>query len=297
MKICAIAIVFLVGCTSVPKFNGNLVRPWRTELSLESPSERPYIAHHRKGEYELMYLAAHHDNNPKGDTLILVDQLFRDFDFEFLLIEPISNSEGESPRWFVDEAKKGMKDSLVVGGESSWAAIRADGKKIAFAGGEIAHRELYHQLKSLGFQDVDVVGFYLLRQIPQWLRDESNPIRLIDKRGPSFIRHYCKVFGIDQTNCPNLDTVSVWYEKNSGRKLSAKVDTEEVAPIHGSPIFTHRISAAIGSIRDRYTLSLIEAYMLKHKRVAVIYGGSHYLTLRKSIEKSLGKPVKIVLPE
>lgn len=297
MKIWILTALFLIGCTTSPKFNDSLVRPWRTELDRESPSEKPYVAYHKKGQYELLYLAAHHDNNPKSDTLTLVDQLFRDFNFNFLVIEPIPNSEGESPRWFVDEAKKGIKDSIVIGGESSLAVVRADAKKIPFAGGEIDHRELYRQLKLQGYQDEDVIGFYLVRQIPQWVREKENFNELIEKKGPLYIAHYCKSFGIEQTKCPTLDKIKVWYESNAGKKLSIKVDTEEVAPIHGSPLFTHKISSAIGAIRDRFTLNLIGTYLLKYKRVAVVYGGSHYLTLRKSIEQSLGVPIRVVMPE
>ncbi len=73
-------------------------------------------------------------------------------------------------------------------------------------------------------------------------------------------------------------------------------DTEEVAPIHGSPLFTHKISSAVGAIRDRFTLHLIQHYLAKHRRVAVVYGASHYLTLRKSIEAALGAPIEVVVP-
>ncbi len=287
---------FISGCSSAPKFNESLVRPWKTELNKESPSKKPFIAHFKRGSYELYYLAAHHANDPKSETHYLLNELFQRFRPKFLVVEPIPNSEGESPDWFLRESKKGMKKNIVVGGESSVAAVLADERKIPFAGGEIEHREIYEKLRRHGFSQEDVLGFYLVRQIPQWVRQKESGKDLIDIKAPPFIAHYCKTFGIETGVCPSVSKIKDWYRSDSGKNLGSSIDPEEVAPIDGSPLFTHRISSAIGSIRDRYTLMLIERYLLKYQQVAVVYGRSHYLTLRDGIEAGMGRVVAHVLP-
>lgn len=289
-------LLFQLGCTTIPKFDESLVRPWQTELNREAPSRRPYIAHHKVGRTELFYFAAHHDNDPNSDTIKLVERLFKEFKFEAVIIEPIANSFGVSPDWFVKDSREGAAVSFVKGGESAVAAIRADERKLPFFGGEIDHKQLFEELKTQSFTDEDILGFYLVRQIPQWIRQKENAKGLLEKKGPGFISHYCKTFEIESAKCPSLDQLKAWYQKKNLKKLDINVTTEDVAPRVDGELFTHKVSSAIGIIRDRFTLDIIDAALKKYKKVAVVYGTSHYLTLRKSLEASLGEPQQIILP-
>lgn len=65
----------------------------------------------------------------------------------------------------------------------------------------------------------------------------------------------------------------------------------------GSTLLTQKISSAVGIIRDRYTIQIIQRCLHKFKKVAVVYGASHYLTLRNGIEAGMGKPIEIVTVE
>ncbi|MCB0350038.1 MAG: hypothetical protein KDD38_02570 [Bdellovibrionales bacterium] len=296
ITILAITLIYFAACSSAPKFDQTLVRPWQSQLENESPSERPYIAVHKAHSYELIYLAANHDNDPNSDTLRLVGKLFNEFNFNAIVIEPIAYSYGKSPKWFLDEAHKGVHPNIIIGGESSLAAIQADDKKIPFYGGEIDHKALYNQLKAENYTDSDILGFYLARQIPQWVREKENRKDLITKKGLNFITHYCKVFEIPETSCPSLNEIKTWYKTKTGKTLTSDLNTEDVAPIYSSPLFLHQISSSIGTIRDRFTLDIIQQLLAKHKRVAVVYGGSHYITLKKSFEKSMGRSKQIIFP-
>lgn len=279
--------LILQGCTSAPKLNPNLVRPWATELNKEAHSEEAYIAHHKKGEYELFYLAAHHSNDPKSETHQLVKKLFQ-YDFNFLVIEGFPTSRGINPEAYIEQSKKGSSEKIVLGGEGAVAALLAVDKGIPFQGGEPDHELLYSELLKQGFTRLDFLGFYLIRQIPQWVRQSENKITLLKSKAPEFLSRYCKRLEIAVSDCPALAEISAWYEKHTKKKLTVDIDTEEVAPLSNSSLHTHKISAAIGAIRDRYTLAIVEALIEQHKRVAVVYGASHYLTLKKSFETSLG---------
>jgi hypothetical protein len=62
----------------------------------------------------------------------LVQTLFDKYRFNVLIIESIPYSSGESPKWFIDEAKKGRSETFIKGGESALAVILADEKKSHF---------------------------------------------------------------------------------------------------------------------------------------------------------------------
>lgn len=284
-------LLSIAACTSTPILDPKYVRPWSNEISNEEPNDRSAIAVLKKGRYELYYLASRHTNILSDDTLVLVKKLFDEYQFNAVLIESIPHSSGESPKWFVEEAKRGMKDNFIATGESGLSAIYASNKMIPFFAGEPDHKNIYDYLKSKEYSDIDVIGFYTIRQIPQWIRQKENPIGLFERKIPPFAANYCKIFEI--TKCPNLAEIKQWYKSNNGRDLKANISNEETAPVSDSKVFTQGISAAVGHLRDRYTLKVIQNMLIKYKRVAVVYGASHFTTLRKSFERHFGSPLFI----
>ena len=282
--------LLVLGCTSAPKLDSQKIRPWGKALESEYPQEKAVIAHYHKNDFDLYYLAAHHTETMGSDTLNLVGKLF-EHKFNVLLIEPIPYSSGESPSWFVEESKKGRTDKFVKGGESALAVILADEKKIPFFAGEPDHQDIYHGLKAKGYTDEDVVGFYVVRQIPQWIRERENVKGLFERKIPPFILNYCKVFSISK--CPTMTEILSWYRNKLGHKLTPNVSNNETAPILGGALFTQKISSDIGFIRDHFTLTLIEKLIRQYKKVAVVYGAGHFVTLRKSFDSAFGEPIFI----
>ncbi len=283
--------VFFISCATSPQLESQKIRQWTYALGNEYPNEKAVIAHYKKADIELFYLAARHTNTMGDDTLNLVKKLFETYQFNVLIIESIPYSFGESPKWFVEDAKKGKSDTFIQGGESALAVIYADSKKIPFFAGEPDHRDIYKGLKERGYTDEDVVGFYTLRQIPQWIREKENKKDLLKRKIPSYVSHYCKVFGI--STCPSYDDVIKWYKTKLGRDLVPDVSNEEVAPYADGELYTQKMSSNVGFIRDHFTLKIIEQMIKKYKKVAVVYGAGHFLTLRKSFDASFGEPTFI----
>lgn len=269
-----------------PKLDPEKIRPWSDELSKEYPRERPVIAHYKRDNYELFYLAARHTNTMGEDTLNLVQTLYDKFKFNVLIIESLPHSVGESPKWFVEEAKAGRTAKFIKGGESALSVILASNKKIPFFAGEPDHQDIYRGLKDKGYTDIDVLSFYTVRQIPQWVREQNDKSTLFHKKIPSFLTNYCKTFSVQ--NCPSTVDVMKWYKDKIGYELTPDVSNEEVAPIKDGTLYTQKMSAEIGHIRDHFTLNIIEQMLLRYERVAVVYGASHFSTLRRSFEKSFG---------
>lgn len=283
-----IAVFFICSCATKPSLDSINIRQWGPQLENEFPGEEPGLAIYKSGEYQLYYLAASHENGLSSPTLKLVDQLFKKYDFDVLMIESIPHSSGESPKWFLTEAKKGLKADFILGGESAWGVIHADKKRIPFFAGEPDHQDIYSYLKKNGYSDLDIIGFYTARQIPQWVREKDESKGLIERRAPTFISHYCRLFAIQ--TCPSLDEVKEWYKVRNGRLLSVDITNNDVGPEHDGKLYTQRISSAVGDCRDKFTLNVIDGLLKKYKRVAVIYGAGHYVTLRKSFDSALGEP-------
>ena len=281
-------ILAVVGCSSAPKLETQHIRAWDKLLEKEYPQETPVIAHYKKGDYELFYVAARHSNDIGSDTLNLVEDLFAHDQFNALLVEPFPYDFGQSPPWFSREAKEGFSEKFIYGGESSLSAILADKKNIPFFGGEPDHRDIYEDLKKKGYSDQDILGFYLVRQIPQWIREKEDKKNLVEHKGPFFLSSYCKIFGIKK--CPNLTAIKAWYKNHSGHQLGSNVTNEEVAPVNSGALFTQKISSDVDHIRDRFTLAVIQELMNKYHKVAVVYGASHFITLRKSFDAAFGEP-------
>ena len=282
--------ILLFGCASQPKLDSQFIRPWSDSLNSEYPHEKPVIAHYQKNGYELFYLAAKHTSDFGDETLNLVQELFRRYQFNVILIESIPYSSGESPEWFLEDARKGRQGKVILGAEPAWAAILADEKKIPFYAGEPDHQDIYKGLKEQGYSDLDVIGFYAIRQIPQWRRQHEEESNLLQKNIPGFANHYCKVFSVSK--CPSLRDIQSWYQEKMGQKLTSHVSNEEVAPIEGGA-YAQKISFQVGFVRDHFTLKIIEQMLAKYKKVAVVYGAGHFFTLRKSFDAALGEPVFI----
>ena len=285
------AAIFICSCGSVLRLNASSIRPWSQTLTEEYPSGKPIIAHYKRHGYELFYLAARHENDFGSETLNLVQELFARFHFNVLIIEPIRFDSGESPQWFIDRSKEGRTDKFIVGGESSLAALLAKEKNIPFFGGGLEHSDVYLGLKEHNYSDEDILAFYVVRQIPQWILERESVEGLLERKVPPFLEHYCKA--LKSLSCPTLTDIKRWYVSTTGRELSAQVSSEETAPYADGNLKTQKISSAVGAIRDRYTLALIETMLHKYKRVAVVYGGSHYVTLKKSLDSGLGSPTFI----
>lgn len=290
IEIVFIVSLFVIGCASLPpRLDSSQIRPWSNSLESEYPNEKSVIAHYKKGSFEVYYLAARHTTSMDSDTIRLVQYLFEKEKFNVLLIEPIPHSSGESPQWFVEESKKGLTDAFVPGGESALAVVLADQNRIPFFAGEPDHQDIYRELKDRKYTDQDIVGFYTVRQIPQWVRQKENKKDLLKRKIPPFLKHYCKVFGVQ--DCPTMDSTLKWYKSKLGHELSVDISNEETAPVSDGTLFTQKMSSEVGYIRDHFTLGVIEKLLQQYKKVAVVYGAGHFNTLRKSFEASMGLPV------
>lgn len=283
-------LLFIVSFSSYAdvKLDPTLIRKWSHDLDNEYPGEKPAIAHFKTDAYNLFYLAAAHETNLRSPTLKLVEKLFQ-HSFNALLVEPFPWSEGQSPSWALKDAVNGIKKKdFILGGEPALAIIRANSRKIPFFGGEPDHRDIYRSLKARNYTDLDIIGFYVVRQIPQWVRERQNKNGLIDRNYPIFSETYCRKFVVSP--CPPLADVKNWYKTKMNRELTPDISNEEISPLTEGKLFTQKMASAVSDVRDRFTLTVINELLKKYHNVAVVYGSGHFITLKKSFEAPLGQP-------
>lgn len=275
-----------------PTFDPELVSTYQKDPNKKSPY--PSIAYHQKGQFKLFYLGVQHDNDLKSPTNKLVEKLFKNYEFDALIVEPFSYSFGESPEFFLKESREGITETMISGGEMALAIIKANEKSIPFFGGEIDQKETYQALKSKNYSDEDIVGYHLARTIPQWTREKDQSKDLLEQKAPKYILNKCKSFGLDQSACPNLEALKNWFQIKTGRQLGPDVRPSDVAPDFQSPLFLHKLSSDNDILRNQFTLNVIEELLRKYNRVAVVYGGAHYTSLKGSIDASMGPAIEIV---
>lgn len=174
------------------------------------------------------------------------------------------------------------------------AVIMADERKIPFFGGEPDHQDIFKGLKTRGYTEEDILGFYVVRQIPQWVRQLEDKKGLLEGKVPNFLGYYCRLFSTK--SCPTLLEVKDWYKEKMGHELTAEVVNEDVAPLLDSSVFTQKISSDVGYIRNHFTLNVIQQLIAKYKKVAVVYGAGHFICLRNSFDVVLGLPAFIEDP-
>ncbi len=291
MKFILICFVFLkISCSNI-SLNESLIRHWSLDYQKQESYEAPYISVFSKNDKQLIFVAADHENSMDSKTFKTIEQVILKEKPDFLILEGFQNNEEVSPQWYIDYANKCSTSRFRKCGEPSYAAFIANQKNIPFAGGEIKDTMILKGLNEIGFQEIDVVGFYLLRMIPQLKKqkkiDITNQISQISK--------YLTRFS-NNLNTPNIVTFNQfkeWYELHSSLKRSyLDLGSMDVAPINGSAgTYFQKISAHIGMIRERYLVQLIDKSLKKYNKVLVIYGAGHLVKSRRVYENTFGSSV------
>ena len=185
-KIKYLLIVFVLSaCAQGQKkltANLDLVLPYTRNLENNKVFRDPYVAAFKKGNKKLFFVAADHISTKNGDplahpTMKTIQKLFVEYDIDAVVVEGIQPWQGpELPmglRKSVNEcAKKNFKGGC---GESFYSLYLGlektkSGSPVILTSGEPKEKTIALKLEEAGFSRQDLVGFYLVRIIPQWRR-------------------------------------------------------------------------------------------------------------------------------
>lgn len=285
-------LLALLGCQSAVRADTAVIAPWTTELSRIQPDE-PFAAIYARRGQVLIFIGAHHENATDSLTFRIIEDAFTRFSIDTLLTEGSAYSNGANPRGLLGYvARQREVDGFVEGGETVPAVRGALASGATVWGGEPDDADVRDRVFSMGFGAEDVLGFYVLRLIPQWVRERriegpSDPrlVQLIELQ----LRHERTSLGLDEAVLPDADAWLGWYRRMN-RKAIEEFEPREVGPLADGRYTTNRINAAIGSARDAFLLETVANHFNAGENVMVVFGASHLMQLRPALDRMLGAP-------
>jgi hypothetical protein len=155
---------------------------------------------------------------------------------------------------------------------------------------------LQPRLLAQGFSPEDILGFYTLRSVPQWAREQkisnAGDLRVKDLVTQELV-HNRERLSLPASVLPTYQQWAQWYTQANGKPFGATFELAEVGPLADGPYKTNRIAETISRARDEFLLRQIAALLNAGHNVMVVFGESHLMILQPALEHMLGKPCYI----
>ena len=289
----AIVGALLSGCTAAPlrPATGRLAL-WTTALRGQQPGDA-FAAVYRVGGRRLIFVGARHENLVESATFRMIADAYTAFDIQHVIVEGFPTSRGPSPQRIVDYASREPREGRVEAGEMAPAVLGALPEGAEFWGGEPDDADLKTRVLAQGVSPEDLLGFYVLRSIPQWIGEgkieHAGDPRLRVLVEEELVRSRARL-SADPTIFTGYDRWAGWYETLNGRPIGPAFVNEEVGPLYDGAFASNRIAFAISRARDAHLHEQIVAQLRANKTVLVVFGGSHLMIQRPAIDAALGRP-------
>lgn len=288
-------LVLLCGCATGPlRPAPDRLQPWTTALRDAQP-EGAYAAVYKAGTERLVFLAAKHENRADSPTFRLIADAFRAFAFDSVIAEGFATSRGANPPRLLQYALESgaNAEGFVAGGETVPTVLGARDEGATLWGGEADDSEIKTRILAQGFSAEDLLGFYVLRNIPQWIGE-----RKIEHAGDprlealvtAALTRNRELLGLPATVLPGYSEWAAWYQALNRQPIGAGFVTEEVGPLADGRYGTNRIAHAISRARAVYLHELILTHLNDGESVLVVFGASHLLIHRPALDRVLGAP-------
>ncbi len=265
-----------------------------TQRLRDSQNDEPYLLVYSSGKRRLIVVAAQHDNDPASATFRLVRAAFEVWPVDSVIVEGAESDAGaNSPGLMAlaDEPLDGAGQQ--PGGETVPALQSARRGGAVVWGGEPNDRDVLRLAQAQGIKQADVLGVYVLRVVPQWLRDgtlsgtsDEKLAGLVDRQLARSLRS----LGISAPAFSDFGGWADWYRRINRKTIGDGVDIEVVGPLADGPWPSNRIAWTIAKARDSHLLGLIESQLGGGKSAVVVFGGSHAAILRPALDAGVGRP-------
>jgi hypothetical protein len=266
------------------------------DLEAGKKMEQPYVARFKKGDKELLYVLSKHvsekefPNIVDHPTNITIQRLFGKFAPQVVILEGIPPSKDVETRKIQDKLEKCRKHNFKGCGESFFAMDQAIQRKADFISGEPTEKDIQEFVAKSGFTRRDLLGVYMVRQIPQMKRRNEFNSKTFPTDCQRFLNHYRERVGL--TAKFDYDDFKQWYQVHMKTPVDfLDIENDDTAP-HGGQDATYvqRILHLVGLARDRVIVQRIEEMLNQHDRVLIVYGGSHFLLQERALKDALGEP-------
>jgi hypothetical protein len=276
-----------------------LVRSWAEYQRIHQTREDAYAVEYRACGKRLIYVAAHHTNDPQSITFRLVHAAFAQASPQFVIVEGFPASFGTSPERMLSYARQ------VAGGPADaepYLAIRLAAEAgVGFSGGEPSDSDVLAAVRADGLSADDLFGYYVLRNIEQWRREQRIAGPHDDVALDHRIRELAPIVAYNAgvstdslAQVATLDGFKTWYQATNGVAFDTEYRVEDSYPTTSTTTrATNRISDRVNDARDRYILATISAAVRGHGTVLVVYGASHLAVEAPALDSAFG-PAHVV---
>lgn len=290
-----LCLLLFSGCAAGPvRPAPDRLQPWTTTLREQQP-EDAFAAVYKSGRKRLVFVAAKHSNRDDSLTFRLIRDAYRLFELDTVIAEGFRTSRGANPpRIFQYAAENGPReDGFVEGGETVPTVLGAREEGATLWGGEADDADIKAAVIAEGFSAEDLLGFYVLRNIPQWIGERriesASDLRLQALAAEALARNR-EVLQLPSSVLPDYAAWASWYQALNRRPIGADFVTEEAGPLADGRFGTNRIAHAISRARAVYLHRLILKHLNAGESVLVVFGASHLMIHRPALDAVLGPP-------
>jgi hypothetical protein len=269
------------------------ISPWTTQLRDAQP-ENAFVAVYAHHQQRLIFIGAKHATYASSTTFRLINEAYQVFTVNTAIVEGPPYSQGANGdhlmRWI--DAQQEV-DGFVEGGEIVPAVRGARSHAANVFGGEPDDIDIRDRLLAQGVSAQDLLGFYTLRSIPQWIREQkiagADDLRiapLVDDE----LQHNRARLALSATILPDYVGWAQWYTRTNHKVLGATFDPEETGPLADGAYGSNKIAALISRARDGFLLNIIAEHWNARENIIVVFGASHLMILRQALDSMLGAP-------
>lgn len=296
------SLVIAVSCAATSersdsvRIDSKRVLSYTFELEKLKPLKSPFVAEFQKKNKTLLFIASKHlsileyPNLQDHPTLKTIKKLFQDAKPGVVIVEGINTGNELSPKSILPFAERCKAFGYKGCGESIFAINAAREANSEYITGEPRDAEILQRLREFGYQTEDLMGFYMIREIPQLKRqghfDGKNFEAILEKH----LSNIRTQLGFSGKFGP--DEFAVWYAKNMrAPKDFRDIGNADAAPHGGkNASYVQKISNRVTWLRDVRIVETIENMLNRFDVVLVVYGGSHLITQQPTLIESLGQP-------
>lgn len=291
----AVALVILLCCCGAPALRPAPERlaSWTTTLRGQQPDDA-FTAVYKIGPHHLVFIGARHSNATDSLTFRLIADAYAVFDVDTVIVEGSPTSRDPNSKRLVAYASQSpATDGFQEGGETVPAVLGAVKEGATIWGGEPDDADIKARVLAQGVSAEDLLGFYTLRSIPQWVGE-----RKIENVGaprlPALIDEELsgnrKRLALEPTVLRGYAEWASWYQTKNGKQIEPEFSNEEVGPLADGQFGSNKIAAAISRARAAYLHEMILSHVNAGETVLVVFGGSHLMIHRPALDAAIGQP-------
>ncbi len=289
------ACASLANCAATTSFRPapQKLADWSIALADAQPDDA-FVAVYKVGHRYFVFIGAEHANDIHSHTFRLIADTYRTYHFDTVIGEGWPTSFGPNNKRVVPNSSEPITPTgFQSGGETVPTVRGARAQGATIWGGEIDDAAVKDVVAHSGVSPVDLLGFYVLRYIPQAIRereidDAADPrLKLIVEQQLARNRQH---LSIAQTVLPTYDAWAEWYRTLQGKPIGKIFDPEETGPLVAGPFRSNTIAHAVSRARDTHLHKLAIEHVNAKESVLVIFGGSHLMIQRPAFDAVLGQP-------